>query len=291
MPAPRHEYEKDLTFRDLANIRAIVRALSADPAHAHLVRTRGVADPRQAIDINQIMALLIQFGPLILPLIQQLLTHPQPQPTPAPTPVPVPTPAPVPVPAPTPTPAPTADRVITSFRSHYIGIEGYKLSDPKNPDSGTHALLGGGTVRNILDGNDVCGRGYRLHLDITPLDQFGQPFYEPDLEKYADQFFQNPAAGAVEGNNRVDHYITVDGQEYGPQGDMVAGTPWDGQDVIGLTSEYDQAALTPVLLVNYDLSLGRERRASYRGVYHGPRGNTISIPAVKEVRINPWALS
>jgi hypothetical protein len=239
MPAPRHEYEKDLTFRDLANIRAIVRALSADPAHAHLVRTRGVADPRQAIDINQIMA----------------------------------------------------DRVITSFRSHYIGIEGYKLSDPKNPDSGTHALLGGGTVRNILDGNDVCGRGYRLHLDITPLDQFGQPFYEPDLEKYADQFFQNPAAGAVEGNNRVDHYITVDGQEYGPQGDMVAGTPWDGQDVIGLTSEYDQAALTPVLLVNYDLSLGRERRASYRGVYHGPRGNTISIPAVKEVRINPWALS
>jgi hypothetical protein len=69
---------------------------------------------------------------------------------------------------------------------------------------------------------------------------------------------------------------------------MVPGTAWEGQGVIGLTSEYDDGAFTPVLLVNYDVPLSVEYKVSYRAEYIGPDGEAVSFDPSPTFRVKAW---
>jgi hypothetical protein len=294
---PKHAAATDLTIKDLENLRVLNRAFSADDIVA-AGQKRGLVG-KKAIDINLLMQLLVQLGPILGPLLIQILTKPpQPQPTPAPTPSPSPippppppAPTPTPIPTPTPVPPPVPSRTVASIGSRVLGIEGW---DPRRG----HFLLGGGTVRNIVNGAELIGAGYRIHFDSTPKDQNGQPFFNGDLPRYPELFAIDPTQVAIdprngkwssgEGNNRIEHWIRVDGREYGPQGDTEPGTPFDGQEVVALTSEYDDGACTPVLTVPQDIDLSAEHTVAYRAVWVGPDGRRVGGNWTSEMRVHAW---
>lgn len=289
--APKHE-EAPEGFKpeQYPLLSTVVRALSSEGVVEASPGKKGA--PKRAVDINQIMALLAQYGPMIAALLASLKKRPEPVPVPAPvTPplVPHPTDTPdlvPPVPATPPVPA----RRVAGGKSHILGVEGWSPSR-------RHFSLGGGTVRNIATGNEFCGAGYRVHLDSTPVDQNGRPFFNDDVKKYADLFAQDPAQvqqdgfgkwTCGEGNNRINHYITVDGKEYGPQGDMVPGTPFGAQDVVDLSSEYDDAACTPVLVVPQDIALGVEHTVSYRAEHVAPDGTVTRFEPSPTIKVKAW---
>jgi hypothetical protein len=268
------------------------------PPHHSIHKAVG-ATPKGGIDLSQIMALLSAYGPLIMSLLQQWTSHPVPTPTPVPgpSPSPVPTPTPSPTPAPVPPPAPVpASRVIASGETHVLGIEGWRLQNPRDENSGIHYSLGAGTVASII-GGAYLGHNYRVHLDSTPKDANGVPFYNPDLGKQPGLFCQFPEEVAEdgtgkltcgEGRNRVNHYITVDGREYGPMGDLVEGNTWGGQDIVGLSSEYDDAGMTPVIVVSGDIPLSEEHTFSYRAEHVAPGGHVTRFLPSPTFNIKPW---
>jgi hypothetical protein len=289
--APNHEPAPEgFTAEQYPILSTIVRALEAEGVVEASPNKRGA--PKRAIDINQIMAMLATYGPMIAALIASLRKHPEPVvvPTPVTPPlVPHPTDTPDVVP-PVVSPPPVAARRIAGGKSHILGVEGWSPSRQ-------HFSLGGGTVRNIATGDEPCGAGYRIHLDSTPWDQNRQPFFNPDVKTYAELFAQDPSQVVQdgfgkwtcgEGNNRINHFVTVDGVEYGPQGDMNPGTPFEGQEVVDLSSEYDDAACTPVLVVPQDIALSQEHRVSYRAEHVAPDGTVTKFEPSPTFRVKAW---
>lgn len=290
---PKHEAAEGFDPAQYPLLSTINRALVADGVVQEAdAKKRGA--PKAAFDISKIMELLVQYGPLIAALIASFQKKKDPVvPVPAPvTPplVPHPTDTPDLVP-PVPQPPPVSVRRIARGKSRIIGVEGWrgKLH--------SHYSLGGGTVQNIIRGTEFCGAGYRIHLDSTPVDRNGVPFYNSDLPKLPHLFAQDPSQvvqnkfGAWtcgEGNNRINHYVTVDGVEYGPMGDLVPGMAWQDQDVIDLTSEYDDAACTPVLVVPQDIELGQEHTVSYRAVYVAPDGTEVAFEPSQQWKVKAW---
>ena len=289
--APDHELAPDgFTPQQYADLSTIVRVLSADGVVEASPGKKGA--PKRAIDFNQIMALLAQYGPLIAALLASLTKKPEPPVVVTP-PIPGPVPSPVtpPLVPPVPQPPPVTARRIAGGKSHILGVEGWSKKRG-------HYSLGGGTVRNIATGDEPCGAGYRIHLDSSPWDQNRLPFFNPDVKTYAALFAQDPSQVAIdprsgsyscgEGNNRINHFVTVDGVEYGPQGDMVPGTPWQAQEVVDLTSEYDDAACTPVLLVPYDIGLSEEHKVWYRAEHVAPDGTVTRFEPSPTFRVKAW---
>jgi len=250
------------------------------------VNRAGVAAKGQAFDFGALMA-------MVMALIAQFSKAKDPAPTPVPAPPvvvpPVTTTPPVVIPPPVTNPQAPARKIVRG-KSHILGIEGWSPTRK-------HFSLGGGTVRNIATGNDFAGAGYRIHIDTTPLDQNGQPFFNPDLHTYPELFAQDPTMvqqdgwgkwTCQEGNNRINHYVTVDGHEYGPMGDMVPGMPWQAQEVVDLTSEYDDGAFTPVLTVPQDIALSQEHTVTYRAEYVAPDGSVVKFDPAPTFKVKAW---
>jgi hypothetical protein len=272
---------------DLHLLRYAVRLLAAQHPefHEHL-RGAGI-DPTKGIDFNQILALLNgPLGALLIGLISQLATaHPTPAPTPPvvpPTTPPVTPPSAPVVPAP-----PTGTRIIASFLSHWLGWEDFSMRQGEK--HAFHHLVKSGL-------GDLKGKGWRGHIDYTPRDQNGVPFYNSDLPRFPELFAIEPglvtqdATGkwtCGEGNNRIGHIIIRDGQEFGPMGDMDPGGSWEGSGM-GLSSETDEAADTPVVVSDYDLPLSVQFTISERAIYHAPDGRIVPIPALPAVIFKPW---
>lgn len=274
-------------------LRALLRVAQApevapvvQPAVAPPVPT---ASSGGGFDLGALLGLLQ--NPLVLSLVGGLIAlitkkkgaAPAPVVQPAPTPVtpPVTTAPPVPVGTP-PAPVPAITRRVAKLVAHILGIEGW------NGKVNGHALLGAAVVRDIISGAAFCGAGYRIHYDVTPFDSAGNPFYHPDLATYASLFFITPAAGEVEGNNRVLHYIRIDGKEYGPQGDLVTGEPFQQQEVVDLTSEYDEGGFTPVLTVPQDIELSVDHTVEYRAVFVNPDGQQVDSGWTPAVHVKAW---
>jgi hypothetical protein len=280
---PHHERDaaKGFQVEDYSTLSYLHRASLAVADTAK----KSTATVKKALDINILMALLAQYGPLIAGLIQQLTKKPD-----QPVVPPVVNPVTPPVVPPVPQPPPVSARRISGGKSHILGVEGWSPSKQ-------HFSLGGGTVRNIASGNEFCGAGYRIHLDSTPVDQNRKPFYNSDLHAQPDLFAQDPTQvqqdgfgkwTCGEGNNRINHYVTVDGVEYGPQGDMVPGTPFDQQEVVDLSSEYDDAACTPVLVVPQDIELSQEHSVSYRAEHVAADGTVTAFEASPTFKVKAW---
>jgi len=241
------------------------------------------------IDFNQLIQI---FGPILAGLILQWMTPRVVAPAPIPIPVPPPIAAP-PTPPVAPVPPPVSEkRVIASLRNHWIGWEDYSMRAGEKR-AFHHSI----NASKIISGQELVGRGYRGHADVTPLDQWGKPFFNSDLGRFPDLFAKDP--GLVhqdpngkwtcgEGNNRINHYIIIDGHEYGPMGDMVEGRGWEEQPWAGLTSETDDGAMTPVVLINYDVPLGQEISLAYRAGYVGWDGKEIPSDPTKAVRVKAW---
>jgi hypothetical protein len=289
---PKHQPAVGFKATDYPALSEIHRALQASGAAVVRSAKKGAGAAKQAMDINAIMALVAQL-PGVLAMFQAIIAALKPAPTPAPVPMPAPTPTPAPVPAPTPTPVPppvASTRRIAGGKSHILGVEGW---DPKRK----HFPLGGGTVRNISTGDEFCGAGYRIHLDSTPVDQFGKPFFNSDLHLQPELFAQDRNQVVQdetgkwtcgEGNNRINHYVTVDGVEFGPQGDMVPGMAFEGQEVVDLSSEYDDGACTPVLVVPQDIALSEEHSVSYRAEHVAEDGTVTRFESSPTFRVKAW---
>jgi len=140
--------------------------------------------------------------------------------------------------------------------------------------------------KNIVAGNQPINKGYRCHINSTPKDNRGQKMYHGD--KDADRLLlQDPSKGQVEGNSRIEHHLFLDGEEY-VTGDMDPTSSWGGQNVVFLTSEYDDAALTPVITVNRDLSVDEQHVFSYQAIYIAPDGRRISSNKLTDIKIHVW---
>lgn len=246
------------------------------------------------VDINQILQMVALFAPIVQALLSKLKKAPAPAPAPAPPVQTAPTPATTPTPAPAPVTPSTGRRVIASFRPcHWIGWEDFVQRQGEK--QAYHHLIG--NSQGIVSGSDLVGRGYRGHVDMTPLDQFGQPFYNDDLPKYPELFAKTPSLISQdangrwtcgEGNNRIRHYINVNGQRFGPMGDTVPGRAWEGQGICGLTSETDDAAMTPVVLINYDIPLSTDFFVFYEAEYEAPDGSIIPVGKTSTVHVKAW---
>jgi hypothetical protein len=265
---------------------------------AALARKGKKAAAKKKVDFTNVVSQIPQWLALIQmiqQMIQSMRPAPKPQPTPAPAPTPAPTPTPVPVPTPTPTPAPqpSTTRRVASLTSHYLGAEGYRPKDKNNPDAGgDHFPIG------FRAGVDIAGAGYRLHGDSTPKDQDRVPFYNEDVGANPELFAKDPTRvhrdqtgkwTCGEGNNRTYFRVKWDGRVYGPQGDMVPGTPFDAQPM-ALTSETDDASFTPVWLVPTDLDPGSgAHRFQWQQVYVGPDNKEIEGDWSVEQIVHAWA--
>lgn len=250
----------------------------------------GFGQPQTApqFDFNQLIAI---FGPVLAGLVAQWLA-PRPS-TPKPEPIPVPPPVlPPTIPQPPLQPPATQERRVASLRNHWIGWEDYSQRPGEK-----HAFHHSINASRIIQGGELIGRGYRGHTDLTPLDQFGKPFFNSDLGRFPELFAKD--GGLVhqdergkwtcgEGNNRINHYIIINGQEFGPMGDMVEGTGWDQQPWCGLTSETDDGAMTPVILINYDVPLSQLVKIQYRGGYVGLDGVEIPSDPTNPVNLKAW---
>lgn len=216
---------------------------------------------------------------LILGLFQSLggLFKKKPKPTEVPTePITV---APVPVPTP-PTPAPvTSTDKITALKSKWYFFE--------RTEHGSQ-VLNKGTYDDIIAGNQFLTRGDRLHVDITPL--IGSQVMGPESSRKDELLLQDPSKGDVEGNHRFIYVAVVNGKEY-RSGDVAPGENWDGQDVVFLTSEYDDYGCTPVLTVNRDLGLNAEYSVSFYAIYKDKDGREVTSNKLPTVRVKPWQTS
>lgn len=196
---------------------------------------------------------------------------------PAPTPtIPV---VPVPVNV-TPTPTPLGKRKVQSLRSKWYFFE--------RTEKGSQVLRKD-EYDAILAGTSFLTRGDRLHIDITPVDASNVAMQPGDAENEI-LLLQDPTKGDNEGNHRFDYVAVVDGKEY-HSGDTVPGQTWDGQDVVFLTSEYDDLGCTPVMTVNRDLELGSQHTVSFYAVYTAPDGSKVTGPKTPQVIVKPWQKS
>ncbi len=197
---------------------------------------------------------------------------------------PAPTPTPVTPTAPPPTPAqpPAAQRRVGSLRTKWHLFETWA-------GEGKRTIASKAEFDAIVAQEGYAGLGYRLHVDITPVDERGKAF-DPDQPINDQLFLTDPTLGPVEGNNRITHVAVVEGVEY-RSGDVAPGETWDGQDVVALTSEYDGYAMTPVLTIARDLELSRERRVSYYAEFVGKDGTVVKSNRTPEVIVKPWAVS
>jgi hypothetical protein len=187
-------------------------------------------------------------------------------------PPPVVTPAPV-------TPAPSTNQgEITSLREKYYFFE--------RTEHGSQ-VLNKGTYDAILAGDEYLTRGDRIHLDITPF--IGNSPLTPESGRKDELLLNDPTKGDVEQNHLFDYVAVVDGHEY-HSGDVVPGQSWDGQDVVFLTSEYDDYGCTPVATVNRDLDLGREHTVSFYTIYD-KNGKRVTGNKTPQIIVKPWAKS
>lgn len=180
-----------------------------------------------------------------------------------------------PVPVPVPPTAPSGSK-ITSLRDKIYFFE---------RTMGGSKVLNKQTYDNLLAGNEFLTRGDRIHLDVTPM--LGNIFMGPESSLKDKLLLQDPSKGDVEGNHRIVHVAIVDGHEF-RSGDPEPENNWDGQDVVFLTSEYDDYGCTPVMTVNRDLELGSEHTVSYYAEYVSPDGNKVTGNKTPQVTVKPW---
>lgn len=234
-----------------------------------------------AITTGNVLTAVLK-NPALLSLVLGLLSHvgdlfKKKPPVIAVTPVP-PVPVVIPTLPPPVNPLPAGQRKVASLRTKWYFFE--------RTENGSK-VLDKATYDDIIAGNQFLTRGDRLHVDITPVDQNGIAFGPGDAENNA-LLLKDPSLGDVEGNHRFDHVVSVNGQEY-HSGDTVPGLSWDGQDVVFLTSEYDDLACTPVLTVSRDLALNNSWNVSYHTIYTAPDGSKIVGPKTPAVIVKPWA--
>jgi hypothetical protein len=299
---PRHEEIKiEGTSADYWSALSYLNRITQHPVVKKALaggKKAAEAVQKKAIDFTQVMGQIPQWLAMIQ-MIQQLIASFRPAPKPPvvvnpPQPGPGPVSPPIPGEPPVPV-APTTTRRITSLTSHYLGAEGYRPRDKNNPDAG-----GDHFPVQWRAGVDVAGAGYRLHGDSTPKDAANVAFYNEDVGKFPDLFAKDPtrvtrdATGkftCTESNNRTEFYVRWDGQEYGPQGDMAPGTPFDGQPM-ALTSETDDASFTPVWVVPTDLDPGSgAHKFQWRQVYIAPDGRRVEGDWSTEVTVHAWMFS
>jgi hypothetical protein len=187
---------------------------------------------------------------------------PSPLPVPEqPSPLPVPTPKPVPS-----APVPPQDRRVGSLRVKYFFIE--RKNQPGKFGGGRH-ILSKPEFDGIVSGGDYLRLGDRVHVDITPVDQFGQPFMPGGEENRS--LLYDPSGPVDTHNFRMKHNII--------SGGAVAGE---------LTSEYDDYGCTPVILVPWEggpaIDSDAEATLAYQPVFDGPDGR-ISGPTLPTLNI------
>jgi len=185
--------------------------------------------------------------------------------TPAPAPT---TPAPAPT-APTsgsttvPTPQEPAERRVASLRAKWFLIE--RKNTPGQQGGGRH-IIAKGEFDAITSGADPARLGDRLHVDVTPIDQFGQAFQPGGEENKALLVDPQDREGEL-GKSRIEHVIEGNGE---------------------LTSEYDDFGCTPVILVPWEggrVDSDEESSVTYRAIYRGPNGERVESNTLPTIRI------
>lgn len=125
---------------------------------------------------------------LLEDLLKRLLSGGLPGTSPVPTPVPTPTQTPVP----TPTPVPDG-RVISGL---LLKVKGVKRNGVHIPP---------GELEKVKDLSDPLDDGDVLNLDVTPLDQFGEPILTGQPEN--EQLLVNPALGTDQDDSGDNHRL------------------------------------------------------------------------------------
>lgn len=161
-----------------------------------------------------------------------------------------------------PTPTPEVRRV-ASLKSKYTLIERKRNL---GEFGGGRYILPKDEFDQIVSGEGFCRPGDRLHVDITPVDQFGVAFAPGDEAN--NLLLKDVGVGQDESNFRITH--DVDGAE--------------------ITSGYNDFGCTPVLLVPWEgvtIDSDEKWNVNYQAQYNGPggRGDVIQAPALPTIRV------
>lgn len=160
--------------------------------------------------------------------------------------------APAPPPTGPPTPLEEARRVF-SLQVKYFFIE--RKNTPWKKGGGRF-IIGKPQFDAVLSGSDPLQAGDRIHIDITPHDQFGKPF--------------QPGEAANNLLLRPDGYPAMEHRISGGIGE--------------LTNEYDDYGCTPVILIPWEgIQPGFQGVVGYSAAFSG-----ITSNALPDLRIRPW---
>lgn len=160
---------------------------------------------------------------------------------------------PVIVPPPPVAPPPTA-RIITSLRAKFYFVERKGKVLPKNEFDA------------IISRQDPLQRGDRVHLDVSPYDQFGREIItdSPELEQLVNRETEPPSLRLR----------------------------WlQPQDGVGeITNEYDDYGMTPVYKVPKNLEVGQQYELGTFALEFTPEGVTHPIVSneLHSLRVRPW---
>jgi hypothetical protein len=142
-----------------------------------------------------------------------------------------------------------AARVISSLRMRFFFIERNHKPIPK-PD-----------FDKVMEGQDPLDDGDRIHIDITPYDQFGNEVRpgSPELGQLLN----------ADGSNRMQYDLSGDTGE--------------------ITNEYDDYGCTPVLKVPRGLELGVEKSIGpFSAWFTRADGPVVAANPLPALRVKPW---
>lgn len=169
-------------------------------------------------------------------------------------------------------PPPAKVRLISSFNARYYHIS------RKNKD------ISKGEFDAIIGRSSPLDDGDRVHLDVTPFDQFGREVApgSPELEQLVRRWVDEN--GIAHQELRLRWLVQAAGKDGLP-------TFGGGGDAVGeVTNEYDDYGMTPVLKVPKGLKLSEERELGCFQLEFTPDGQARGIVSniLTSCRVKPW---
>lgn len=163
----------------------------------------------------------------------------------------------------TPPTTPGSARRVAGLKARYMLIE---RKNRLGQAGGGRYILPKAEFDEIVEGSGELRPGDRVHVDVTPVDQFGVAFQPGDEANRLLLEDPNDEAGPL-GASRIRHHIEGDGE---------------------LTNEYNDYGCTPVILVPWEgrqMDSDRRSTVGYFATYHTPDGDMVTSNRLRALTV------